>query len=369
MATEIEALTAESGMHISPSEPGGPIAEPQIVAGHVPDEPQEAPRNPRDLLMDKIAAKRMEAIQKEVDYGTVQHAESLERGEADPADEVSEDGDPNQPPLPPRQPQQRAATTQQPQGPVVRVIGVDGKEYVIPAHDYEAMRQSAIYGAHAQARERQQQEAQRNAGRAQQLRQHIPNIADLPDAAAEEAWRRLTYGDPKEGAQVLKDFRRSVLQEAAQIGAQMAPLATQQAIAEQARATEMAQSLERLGQEFPAIFEGDRAHLAMPAAEARINQLRQEYAARGWQVSDYQIMRSACTEVAQAFNLPARATANGSGVGVQQSVSKLDRKRAAPQVPQAASRVASGQPDQPWRGDRSAVVEQLRRARGQQSMR
>jgi hypothetical protein len=138
------------------------------------------------------------------------------------------------------------------------------------------------------------------------------------------------------------------------------------------------QDIITIGQEFPEVFSDETL---TQVAALKVGALRQQAAMLRVQTPDLALYRDACGAVMDALKGPnwrqpatergseaPPATQAASTVAVV-SPAKLERKRAAPQQPTAVSRVASDDATKPWEGRRSDIVEQMRRTRGQSSMR
>lgn len=386
MATE---LTVESGMHIEPETPGGPIATPQ-VEGERHEEATERPRHPREILMDQIADRRKEALAREIAYGVELEERRAEddRGDAEP----TERGDAGEPPLAPRRdaagrfatepvpPQQQAPAQQQPAPQQPQLFPIDrgdGQPIWVTPEQMMQLARDGIVARQAVDRHNAQQQppAQQQQAPAQPQQQQRQDTID--QSKTEDYFRRLTFGDASEGGKALAELAQEAVRMARQSQpdpAALAAYATEQALAR----IRLENNVVTIGNEFPEVFNNNV--LTRMAAE-KVGALRQQNAMLRTYKPELALYRDACNAVMAEWKGPnwQQATEERQTSAPQPATQaaptpaisrdKLERKRAAPAQPTAASRVASEDAGQPWRGDRSAVVDQIRRARGQMSMR
>jgi hypothetical protein len=391
MATE---LTVESGMHIEPETPGGPIATPQ-VEGERQEEAVERPRHPREILMERIAERRKEALAREIAYGVELEERRAEDERGDEA--PTERGDAGEPPLAPRRdaagrfaaetpppqqqapaPQQQAQPTAQPQPQLFPLDRGDGQPIWVTPEQMMQLARDGIVARQAvdryNAQPQQQQSAQQQPT---QQQQPAPRADTIDQTKTEDYFRRLTFGDASEGGKALAELAQEAVRMARQSQpdpAALAAYATEQALAR----IRLENNVVTIGNEFPEVFNNNV--LTRMAAE-KVGALRQQNAMLRTYKPELALYRDACNAVMAEWKGPewrqateerqtsAPQPATQAAPTAAISPAKLERKRAAPAQPTAASRVASEDAGQPWRGDRSAVVDQIRRARGQMSMR
>lgn len=205
----------------------------------------------------------------------------------------------------------------------------------------------------------------------------------IDDAAARELARRIAYGSDEDQANAVKDLARRTVSSFE--GRQQTPPLEKLVFAakEQAKAEiRFEQNLEVIGNEYPDIFKD--SDLTLLAAK-RVGELRQKQAtlaqaamAEGRQPSlkpDIALYREACSEVKSRYlAAPSQSVATASPpvqaapAPVVATTERLERKRAAPKPPAAANATAT-MPELPRPPSGSDIVEMMRKARGQPSMR
>jgi hypothetical protein len=178
---------------------------------------------------------------------------------------------------------------------------------------------------------------------------------------------RLAYGDADDQAKAISE-----LVEAAR-GPVVNPDQIRQSVKQEVTAEMRLESdLNILGQEFAPIFSN---RYATVAAAAAVNDLR---ANPYWQSrSNLDLYREACRTVLQGFGSgqPQSQPGNQQQPAALQAVppvtrqARLESKRAAPSIPVATDRRVAMADDTPRPPTGSEVVDQLRKARGQPSLR
>jgi hypothetical protein len=129
-------------------------------------------------------------------------------------------------------------------------------------------------------------------------------------------------------------------------------------------------NLEKIGSEFPEIFNNeDLSYLAA----IKLTRLRQQDAVMRRQRPDLDLYREACNSVRGAITPAPQPqsvvedprTAPQAAPIVQVNPGRLAGKRAAPRNPAAVSRAAGLGPEAPRPPSNAQIVDQMRRSRGQ----
>lgn len=176
---------------------------------------------------------------------------------------------------------------------------------------------------------------------------------------------RLSFGDPEEQARALTEFAQEIRGPAVDTG-QLRQQIKQEVTAE----WRLEQDLNTLGNEFAPIFNN---RYATVAAAAMVNDLRANpyWANR----SPLEVYREACRNVTRDFNLgsqqsqPGLQTPAAPQAAPASASARIERKRAAPSIPVAADRRVAMADDEQRAPTNAEVVDQIRKARGQPSLR
>jgi hypothetical protein len=243
----------------------------------------------------------------------------------------------------------------------------------------EEMRQLAEMGAVANIAIRQHgaQEQPQHQAPAQQVvpAQHQPQQRQAPTLdpeTAKQLHHKLTYGSEQEGIQALQEMYAAAAQAAAQ------PAVDPQRIAQAATNAALQQiqlqsNLNTLAVEFPQVF-ADKG--ASQLAALKLHEIRQRDQLLGVQKPDLEAYREACRGVLEDARRLSGVAASQPGQGAASAAVQATpfadrdaRKRAAPRTPTAASRKAAMSAEAPRAPSGSEIVEQMRRARFQPSMR
>lgn len=184
--------------------------------------------------------------------------------------------------------------------------------------------------------ERQQAEALMFQARNSQPQQPAQQLQDIPDTELKDIAKRLNYGSEDDQVRALKD--------AIALGNKMGqPQLTPEALVNAATQNALAvltqqQTEQVLRQEFSDILSDFPLSLA---TDAIANSLNQKYLALGQQRSSLDIFREAGTLAREKYLAPA-ATITPAPLSPTIVVNndKIERKRAAPQPPAAASKIA-----------------------------
>lgn len=340
-----------------------------------------APREPtaRELAMQAIVARAEEQRNRELAYGEELGEDARERAAAD---ETPEETGPEAQPDPAVA---RAATTVKdavappapaaPKEPERHLITVGGQQFQVTADE---LRQLAEMGAVANIALRQHQgEPQQQAPQVQappRQQQAAPAPRGLDDEAAKALHHRLTYGSETEAVQAIKDLYAAA-------AASAPPAVDPNAIARAATQGALQQislntNLNIISQEYPQVFADEGTS---QLAALKLHKIRQRDSLLGVQKPDLEAYREACRAVLDdarrlAGGAPLQPGQGAASTPVQAAAGRSfedrdARKRAAPKTPTAASRKASMGDDRPRAPSGSEIVEQMRRARHQASMR
>lgn len=386
-------------MHIESTTPAA--ADVVIDAGTAAaDENPHAFANPRKEMMDLIFAKRNEQIQKELGLEPGQDAtgDDIEGEQPDAAATQAAAGATVTEPAATHATTTTSGQTGEPgaqgasqaqsaaDGDVQKkVIVVNGQRMEVTDDDLIRMAQmgmSAQQRFQEAARLRDEAIAIRNQPQQIQQPQQTATVHAQPapnqqastvlsDDDARDIARRINYGTEDEQAQAIRDLGVKM---ASGIG-QAQPSFNPQQIAHDASRQALAEinfqtNLQTISTEFNDVFE-DRI-LSLGAAD-RVNALRNFYASQGVQVPDMQLYREACNFVRQTYlqrNDDPATTATNKANSVQAASNvipmndRIERKRAAPQPPAAASKVAQAAAA-PAAPTASSIVAQMRKSRHQ----
>lgn len=369
MGTEIEVPVT---MHIEPETEPKKEVETPVENDELPD--------PRKDAMAEIYANRNKQIEKELE--TAKEISAASEPEPSEKEEEEQKPEPEAPatapvePVKPDEPVAPAAEPEQPQAKKYtlavngRQVEMDEKEVITAAQ--KVLSAGELFENAARMRKEAEMLAQQapNPNAQRQPVQPHESLALVDDAKADEIIKKINYGSDLEQREAIRDLSATIADglRRANNGPttdQVIQIATQNALAQIAHQNNLA----IIANEYKDIFAS--RPLTIAAADT-VGQLRTEYAAKGIQKSDLELYRESCEQISKFLpkkevvpETPAAATvAPSTPVQAATSTEKLERKRAAPQPPAAASKVATEVPKQKGY-DPSTIVMQMRKSRGQ----
>jgi hypothetical protein len=328
--------------------------------------------SPRERAMERILAHRQEVMDAEVGVAAEIAAQSPAVIEDEPEPREVE-------PEPVVERPRQVAAPVAPE-PVQRAPEPVWHDVQVPGHGVMRVSQDQLF-----------QLAQMGALANVTMHQHSQQAAPEPVRQAEPAplvddetarnfARRLSYGDESEQTRAVQELVAAVV-------GRTQPAIDQNAIVNAAVARSIAaqtftNNMVTIGNEYPDIFgkagETDpaaiaRNHRLAEVAARELTDLRQREAMLGRQRPDLELYREAANNVRRMFGTqaPQSVVETDTSPALQaaaQTSQRLERKRAAPRVPTAASRAASLGQEQPRGMSRSDVVALMRKQRGQVSM-
>ena len=191
--------------------------------------------------------------------------------------------------------------------------------------------------------------------------------------------QRLAYGGQEDGIAAVQELATNIAQQLQARHPQVdAAEIRRSAVAEALQTIETNTNLERIGQEFPEVF-NDRSRAMLAAIH--LIELRQRDQLTGSQTPPLQLYREACNMVRGAIGSPdtgsqPQSAGNGRTPAPQAASptvavngNRLERKRAAPSTPTAASRASSLGQEAPRPPSNAEIVDWMRQKRGQLPMR
>lgn len=368
MTTE---LNVESGMHIEADPKTGAIAASQVLEeapkGKEPDEQPEQTQkaeaeqpepqvNPRQAIMDTIYAKRADSFQKELDY-----AAAISMGAT--VDPIKEE----QTVEPERKTE--AAKTEEQQAPAAEPKPKETKQYTINGQNVnlnEAELQQLLnrFQAERQQYVQPQQPVHQPVQQQQRSVEQEPQDKDR----LKEIARKITYGNEEESTNALQDLVgltiRNVQRPTGPTPDQIVQVATNNAVAQ----LQFQQNLNTIANEYADVF--NKRSLTLVAAD-NVNSLRNKYSMLGVPKPDIELYREACELTRQELVKPSETVKpnveSKPAAQPAQLQAKLERKRAAPQPPAGANKIASELPSNAHPSG-SQVVAAMRKSRGQSAM-
>lgn len=201
-----------------------------------------------------------------------------------------------------------------------------------------------------------------------------PATPTLDDETARSLVRRITYGDEAEGGKALQEAINLALAQRPPQPAIDPNRVVQVAVQQATQQIELRNNLNTIGQEYPEIFNDPT--LSQLAA-LKLHEIRQRDTALRVQKPDLELYREACNMVRGAIaprepqpqsGAERAPTATQAAPAPQPMAERLERKRAAPRNPSAVDRRApAAETPRPPTG--SEIVDAMRKARGQMSMR
>jgi hypothetical protein len=322
------------------------------------ESPEHKP-SPRDLAMAAIVARAEERRQAELAQSEVFDKEAREAGLAyqedapEPAPEPVEDA----PQEPAPQPPTPAPVT--PQAPQLRSVVLDGQRWNVTEEQFEQLAQLGMVANLAMHQPAPRQEVQQ-----------APPRPIVDRDRVNETIKQIQYGGEEAAAEALTQLITDVVARTPVAPAidpntivrQAAFVARQEAQLEADRA--------RITAEYPDIFADPQRTML---ARLNVDAIRARNMRTGQQQNDLDIYREAGNAVYDAMGKPrpgseiAQPTAiQAAAVPIRADV--IERKRAAPRTTQVIDRRAAA-PEPPRAPTGGDIVEQMRRARGQSSMR
>jgi len=334
--------------------------------------------SPRERMMQAIVERAEEARNRELAYGETMEEDARERAaSAEPAEGEApgEEADPavaaaaaavKDAVTPPETPKAE---------PTRHLITVGGQQFSVTD---EEMRQLAEMGAVANIAIRQHGGQEQPAPQPQQAvpMQQQPQRqapAGLDPEMAKHLHHKLTYGSEQEGIQAIQEMYAAAAQ-AAQPQQQIDPQRIAHAATNAAlQQIQLQSNLNTIATEFPQVFADEGAS---QLAALKLHKIRQRDQLLGVQKPDLEAYREACRAVLDdarrlAGGEPSRPGQGAAFTTVQAApfADRDARKRAAPRTPIAASRKAVMGGETLRAPSGSEIVEQMRKARFQPSMR
>lgn len=208
------------------------------------------------------------------------------------------------------------------------------------------------------------------------IRESAPPPVD--DSRISETVRAIQYGDPETAATALKGLISDVVRTVPPAPTFDPNAIVNTAVQESMRRQQLAHDTAVVQQEYADVLSDP---IRADAAARQVAMIRQQNIALGRQVSDLEVYREAGNRVRQAFGghqptqgqAPAQAgtlAPQAPNLIVRRSVADIEgRKRAAPQRTAAVIDRRSAAPEAPRPPTGSDIVEQMRKARHQSSMR
>jgi hypothetical protein len=326
----------------------------------------DRPLTARELIMQKAVANREASIAHDNAQAAIYSQEATEAGlnfEPDDPDPVPEPAARDvPPPAQVRQATHPAAPVPVPQAPSLRTLDWQGQQYTVTD---DQMAELARLGMTTNVALHQYQQPP-----AETRAPEPPKPIVDPDMVRETV-RKIQYGGEDDATQALADFVTNVVSRVPQ-SPQIDPTAiVNRAVAESRAQAQLAMDAETIRQEYRDIFEHPQREFL---AKINVDAIRQRNAATGARQSDLDIYREAGNMVRDAMGqprpgseqIPPALQAASNVVPLRQDV--IERKRAAPRATQAIDmRSPAPVATRPPTG--SEIVERMRQARGQSSMR
>ena len=338
------------------------------VDGRMEDAPpaKERTLSTREQMMATIVERAEERRALDMAYGAKVIEESdaeqdqarADREQAEALKALEAGQEPVAPEPAPKTPTPVQAAPKAPEPAMPQTIVIDGIHYTP-----EQAAQLARDGITARRAVNEFQQRQRQAP--PPVQQPAPTPAPiLTEDEAKAFARGLVYGDEAENAKAMLKFGETIASRVPR-APQVDPNAIVHAAIQQTRQQlTLERNLEIIGSEYPEIF-GDET-LAQLAA-LKLTQVRQKEATLGLQRPDLESFREACDMVRTATGRVAPQPQPAPAEQPAAQAARLERKRAAPSIPQAADRrvtAPSGYQPQTY----ASVVEQMRKSRGQMPM-
>ncbi len=378
MSDFTEILIPET-MHIETEEQTPPVPE-----------NEQRPLSKREEQMAAIAENRRLAIEREQAYGVVMENEARAAGGGAPVPETPEPrAVADEPPAQHTPATVTGAESPQPpaSGPATadiqqrrHIVNVGGQQFVV--NDAELAHLASL-GATTQIALNQQPREQLPAPPAPEPRRVAPAI---DPELTRNVVRRINYGNEEEAATALTDFAGHLAQQFQQQPVDPRQL-VEQAKAEMRQETMVQNNLLTIGREFPEVFgpldkpvtdpqEAARYRRASQLAALALDDIRRRDFMLGVQRSDLEVYREAANEVRATIGGARPASQSGQETATPAAIQaavpaahseRLTRKRAAPSLPSAVSRVAPDGDATPRQLTKSEIVAWMAQKRHQQS--
>lgn len=365
-------------------------------AGASPQEPRPEPTEAdasttqrvndiRKSQMDEIAARRQEAMVREIGLAEIMADEAREAAGLEPL--PGADATPTAPPVErPAQAAPPAATAPVPGAaaqPAKRKVKVYGQEIEIDEGQFDALlqkgvafdqaaREAAHYRKIVETGHQPQPVAQPQPQQpSQHVQQPTPAAAAVDPARIKEIQRRISYGSDEEQQAAIHDLIVETAQQATRgMQPQVDPNRIVQVAVQQAKAEQVFENnLQTVAREFPELFEDEDLTLI---AARKVGNLRAAYQQVGVQKSDLELYREAASHTTGKYLKPSAAqpipTAQSqppAQAAQPPASSRVERKRAAPQPPASASQRAPTNADSYQAPSPKAIVAAMRRSRHQ----
>lgn len=339
----------------------------EVVPPMAPIEtPSDTPElNPRNAIMARIAARREEQIAADNAQAKIYDDDATEAGLNFARDEP----EPAPQPSPVVAPQREAVTSpapvlapETPQQPQVRFVEVDGHQYAVTKEQEDALLRMGMMANTALHQYQAQPQSFAPAPIAPEPTKPIIDPDSIRDTV-----RSLQYSGEDDAAEKLTNLITSIVSRTQAPQIDQNAIVTR-AVAEARAQAQLASDAQVIQQEYPDIFEHPmRAFLA----KTNVDVIRQTNIATGRRMSDLEVYREAGNAVREAMNLPTPTQApqqQPAGVVAASRQDVIERKRNAPRGTQPID-MRSPAPTQVRAPSNSDIVEMMRKARGQSSMR
>ena len=329
--------------------------------------PVEGVRTPRDDIMATIAARREEQIARDNAQAAIYDREATEAGLNYPEDEPEPQPEPvrrevsspvrgdSAVPTPPVQ--------VSPPQPQVRTLVVDGQHIAVTEDQAERLIRLGML-ANTALHQYQQQPVD--------VPPPLPEQPVVDNEAIREAVRKIQYGGEDDAATALTELIHGVVARNVPRGPAIDPSAiVHQAVTAAQEQARVAQAQEIIRQEYPDLQSNPQLGFL---ANTNANIIRDHAIRTGVQKSWLDIYREASNAVYDAIGRPRPGSAPDQPSALQAAPGNvirpdvLERKRAAPRATQAID-MRSPAPAAPRPRTGSELVEEMRKARGQASMR
>lgn len=321
------------------------------------------PPSPREEIMARIASRRMEQIEADNAQAAIYDRDATEAGlnfAKDEPEPVQAEVEPARQEAPP--PTRESAPAQPPAAPTLHPIDMDGQRVYVTD---EQIAHLARLGMVANVALHQYQQPQRTP---EPIRNDLPPIVD-PDAIRAVV-RAMQYSGEDDAATALTQLVTGVLARAAPAPVDQNDI-IRRAVSESELQRRLASDTDTVRQEYPEIFADPQRTLL---AKLNVDAIRARDVALGRVRPDLDVYREAGDAVYTALgrSRPGSETNSPSPSGganvvpIRQDV--IERKRNAPRATQIVD-VRAPQPTQARPPTGADIVEQMRKSRGQSSMR
>lgn len=329
----------------------------------VEDADDAAPVNrqpsPRDLIMQSIADRHNAVREQELAQAAIYDQDARDAGLSLPDDE------PEPPPVavepvqePAAPPRQDAPAPAPVAAPQLRTVDMDGSQWTVTEDQYQQLARLGM------VTQRALQEY-----RAPAVEQAPPPPLVDPERVRATV-KQIQYGGEDDAAAALTQLVTDIVSRAP-VAPQIDPNAiVQQAVAVTRQQAQLDRDAEAIRAEYTDIFENPQRQLL---ARMNVEAIRQRNAQAGRFQPDIEIYREAGNMVRDAMGQPrpgtdAQSPSPGQSASVASRADVVERKRQAPRMTQAIDRRAP-QPEASRAPTGAEIVDQMRRQRGQASMR